>query len=376
MRKLYERYFKISDDKKISEIVFKTRIISFVIMMLGCATLMVSSALALFTHEINGYSCLEAAVWDIYVEDSNGDIVTYSYVCEIAEDDIHNFTIFPDGSKDASGYCIITVEDPEGNIKIYNTEKFRKKLKIEIQAQVGCVIRFRPHWGKPGDFGAVQMSEKTIYHSVTPEEKTEESEAETTEESDAKEETEKTEKDTNTILSGLLSGISSVKKAEDASSNEEIEVNNSSSDNETDDTGISSNNVTDKNQDSTSDDSVSDAESSLLNNSENNDNTILSNSGENGGSEASDVSTNGAESESSGNVINSVGESVAGTSSESETPSANSANATGSDSSVSSVTLSDTSSSVNTSSGADATTNNLVSNGDSSQSAVSIINGE
>ncbi len=170
MNKATRENSETNDTQKMSELVFKTKMTVAILTILACIAVMLSTAFALFSST-TGYSAkLESAVWRVLVE-ADGGFVNGSYTCSQAENgsDSYFFTISPSGTKGASGYCVITITDPDGNPTIYNTAKFSSDIEVNITAADGCTISFAPHWGDPVNFGAANILRgNAIFHSVTP----------------------------------------------------------------------------------------------------------------------------------------------------------------------------------------------------------------
>ena len=166
--------FEDSRNKKMSDMIFKTKIAIGLLTIILCASAMMSTAFALFNDTTSYSSRLKSATWRVLVESTEMGVVHGDYFCAQAEDDKHAFIINANGTPGASGYCIITITSPDGEVSRYNTDVFDDELYLLIQAQEGCRISFKPHWGDPRNFGNTNFTRGIILHSVTPVEEEEE----------------------------------------------------------------------------------------------------------------------------------------------------------------------------------------------------------
>ncbi|MBR5156625.1 MAG: hypothetical protein IKW59_02545 [Clostridia bacterium] len=167
MKKLYEKYLKVSENEKISDSVFKSRIILSVIAILACMTMMVSTAFAFFSSNTSKSFTMNAAVWDIDVKEKNYGRISSVYTCLQTEGEVHEFTLSPCGTA-SQGYCIIEIKSPEGDVKEYCTTAFKGEKTLKIQAVAGCAISFIPRWGKPDNYNINELCGGNIIHSFTP----------------------------------------------------------------------------------------------------------------------------------------------------------------------------------------------------------------
>ncbi len=169
MKRIYEKYIKISDDKKISENVFKSRIILSVITILSSVAVMVSTAFAFFNSNLTKEFTMHAAVWDVaVVETISQERTSSSYMCTRTpeEGEMYEFTISRRGTA-TEGYCEIIITSPDGKTDKYYTNAFADEITVSIQAVAGCEIQFIPKWGIPGDNAFAALCNENISHSFT-----------------------------------------------------------------------------------------------------------------------------------------------------------------------------------------------------------------
>lgn len=180
MNKFFRKSSDASDKRKMSELMFNTKMTVAILSIIACITIMLSTAFALFSSSAGYSSTLNAAVWRVHVESSDGRVVQGEYICAQTAGDLHFFTISPGGTPGASGYCTIRIIAPDETVSVYTTQRFDSAIDISITAATDCRISFTPHWGSPENFGAANLLRgSNIFHSVTPveEEPAEEEEA-------------------------------------------------------------------------------------------------------------------------------------------------------------------------------------------------------
>lgn len=135
--------------------------------MVSCLTIMLSTAFALFSSKLTQNFTMQAAVWDVVVEEVTYGRVSPAYTCPETEGEMHEFVISPRGTA-TRGYCIIKITDNDGNTETYYTPPFKNDKTIRIQAVAGCEIKFIPKWGNPDDYGHTVTYSSSICHSFTP----------------------------------------------------------------------------------------------------------------------------------------------------------------------------------------------------------------
>ncbi len=169
MKRIYEKYIKISDDKKISENIFKSRIILSVITILSSVAVMISTAFAFFNSNLTKDFTMHAAVWDVaVVETISQERTSSSYMCTRTpeEGEMYEFTISRCGTA-TEGYCEIIITSPDGKTDKYYTNAFADEITVSIQAVAGCEIQFIPKWGIPGNNAFAALCNENISHSFT-----------------------------------------------------------------------------------------------------------------------------------------------------------------------------------------------------------------
>lgn len=158
MKKIYHRFFNISECEKISDKVFKKRIIFSAFVMVICCMAFCSATFAWFTSTKKvDISPITAASYsmDIYIGETKigtssydqklNKIQSVSYTCPLATGDKHTFILKFAGTG-KKGYCGIKVGD--GPEKILQTNENKEEYTIEIIARKDTKITFSANWGE------------------------------------------------------------------------------------------------------------------------------------------------------------------------------------------------------------------------------------
>ncbi len=153
--KLYQNLFYIQKHEKLSDKVFRCRMVVSLLTILACTVLMASSTFALFFSEVStDNSTLVGAYYSVTVDNvENG-----TYICPLVFEDIHTFEIKADGTA-TTGYCKIQVGE-----QVYYTSQISQgeSLFLIVQAARDTVITVTPQLGTPSDYVI------EIIHSTTP----------------------------------------------------------------------------------------------------------------------------------------------------------------------------------------------------------------
>ncbi len=136
MKKIYRQYIKITNDKQISDIVFKSRVTLSVISILACLSIMLSTAFAFFSTDFKTNFTMIAATWDVDVEKRT------------VENEVYEYTLSSSGTA-SKGHCIIIVTDKENNETTYYTNSFCDEISIKIRMTDDCRVYFDARWGNP-----------------------------------------------------------------------------------------------------------------------------------------------------------------------------------------------------------------------------------
>ncbi len=335
MKRIYEKYIKISDDRKIAENVFKSRIILSVITILSSVTVMVSTAFAFFNSNLTKDFTMHAAVWDIdVVETISQERISSSYKCirTPEEGEMYEFTISPRGTA-TEGYCEIIITSPDGKTDKYYINTFADQITVSIQAVAGCEIQFIPKWGIPDNYGSAILCNESIFHSFT-QPSSDETPAEDGEASDSSSET-----DSEETESGREFGASDeTSSGENETSSDKAE--SSDDENELSGSGESlKENTGDSSEETSSpdsDESSSSPESGQMGSSSSSDSSAPDSNSSSSNSPASDSSSSSSDSSAPGGSSSSSDSSApGGSSSVNSNPESGSSSSSGGESSSS-----------------------------------------
>jgi len=167
LKEFYKSYIKVTQDEKITDSVFNTRIILSVVAILACVTVMFSTAFAFFSTSMTEEFTMHAATWTLNISEIRSGSVLSSYTCPDTTGEMHQFTLVPSGTA-TKGYCIISITNRAGMVQQYCTPAFTGTHHVSVQAVEGTIIEFLPQWGEPVDYGITNITGGTIYHSATP----------------------------------------------------------------------------------------------------------------------------------------------------------------------------------------------------------------
>lgn len=173
MKKLYQKFFYVPKYEKVPDTVFAARTVLSVLSAVLCVVLLCSGTYAYFTDSVSaGSNKLNTATFQIVVTDSTGTALTGEYICGITQDDMHTFTLTASGTA-STGYCAITIEDPENTSTYYTAQMSANEpvLTLAIQAAEGSKITFVPQWGTSANYAVNQEDTygdgETVVHSAT-----------------------------------------------------------------------------------------------------------------------------------------------------------------------------------------------------------------
>ena len=155
--KLYKELFYIPKHDKLTDKVFRCRMIVSLLTILACTAVMAASTFALFFSEVStDHSTIAGAYYSVTVDNTENG----TYICPLAFEDKHTFEIKADGTA-STGYCKIQVGED-----IYYTEQIFQghSLILTVQAAKGTPIVFTPGWGVLSE----DICGNEIIHSATP----------------------------------------------------------------------------------------------------------------------------------------------------------------------------------------------------------------
>lgn len=159
--KLYRDLFCIQGHEKLSDKVFRCRMVVYLLTILACLAVMVSSTLALFYMDVSTEnSTIESAYYSVTVDNTENGV----YNCALVPDDKHTFKINAGGSA-TTGYCKIRVGE-----QVYYTKQIPhgSSLTLTIQVAKDTPIIFTPMWGVSSNYINEAVCGNEIIHSVTP----------------------------------------------------------------------------------------------------------------------------------------------------------------------------------------------------------------
>ncbi len=160
-KKLYNELFYISKHEKLSDKVFRCRMVLSILTILACTTVMAASTFALFYVDIStDSSTIAGAYYSVTVDNTENS----TYICPLAYEDKQTFEIKADGTA-TTGYCMIRVGE-----QVYYTEKIPQgsSLTLTVQAAKDTPISFIPQWGTSSDYVNAGTCGNEIIHSTTP----------------------------------------------------------------------------------------------------------------------------------------------------------------------------------------------------------------
>ena len=172
MRTFYNRFYKISDNEKISDRVMTCRVITMVICILFCLTAMGFVAYSYFDFDISSKTNhVESATFDTPVTISYKDTANQSktesltkssdnnYTAQLDKDVEYTVKLDKNGSAE-TGFCVITIEGEEKTYHTVqlgfdnNTSRVSLTFKIINKKDDKAMVTFTPHWGTSSYYSA------------------------------------------------------------------------------------------------------------------------------------------------------------------------------------------------------------------------------
>ena len=182
---LYGKSYK-KDEHKFSEREFWTRIAVSLFCIVACMAAMLSTAYAWFLVSISSnQNVISSANYSIEVEAENTGMNKekgcYTYICGVATEDEHFFSITATGTAQ-NGYCEITIKekivDVDGKVTYQEGDTYKtgviaqgNALKVCVRAAQDCRIEFVPVWcaaETATTFSLRRPQAFYIDHSTTP----------------------------------------------------------------------------------------------------------------------------------------------------------------------------------------------------------------
>lgn len=159
--KLYKELFYIPKHEKLTEKVFRCRMITSLLTILACTAVLITSTWAWFTMNVTTQATTVAsAYYSVSVDKAENGV----YICPLTYEDKHEFVITANGTA-TTGYCKIQV----GESTYYTEQIFQgQSLVLTVQAAKDTVITFTPGWGTLSDFTDELPCGNEIIHSATP----------------------------------------------------------------------------------------------------------------------------------------------------------------------------------------------------------------
>lgn len=143
--KLYREFFDISEDKRITDQVFKIRISLSVLSMIVCCVALCATTFAWFTGQQNvQVDAIKAAEYSLEIEMDGTKIENEVHTLSLAAKDEHTLVIRANGTA-TTGYCVINVGG-----QTYSTVSIPRgeSISLTIVAAQGEEITFSPNWGE------------------------------------------------------------------------------------------------------------------------------------------------------------------------------------------------------------------------------------
>lgn len=178
MKALYDEYFHVPKNGKISDKVMLVRVASIVVTMIVCLIAMSLSAYAYFSHSVTSASnVIKAADFDVkaavtVTQDATSETVeanedgSYSL-----ESGTYSVTLEKAGTA-TTGFCIVEVTVGEST-KTYHTQQIgvggvEKLLRFtldlsQLSESDTVTVRFTPHWGTSHYYGYQNNDDNELY---------------------------------------------------------------------------------------------------------------------------------------------------------------------------------------------------------------------
>jgi len=161
LRAFYDRFYRISDDEKISDTVIIFRVIVTAVIILSCLAAMTFSAYAYYEYDLLiRIEKIQSAVFgaNISVKDSSGkDIEVESspdyYRVELKKGGEYTVKISRVPASTAeTGFCRVRLFNSESYKDIYYTvqlesDDVRKEVTFIIKPSTDCKMKITPNWG-------------------------------------------------------------------------------------------------------------------------------------------------------------------------------------------------------------------------------------
>ena len=181
LRKIYNKFYRISDDEKISDRVMTCRLISMVLFVLFCVAAMSFAAYSYFECDVSSKdNHVEAATFRIhtavtYTSDDNPSS-TQTTVPEEAEgsfilqaDNNKTYTIKISKTADSTaetGFCVVKVE---GDNTAYHTVQLENNGTLSFiiknkSASTPVKVTFSPHWGTSSYYSEYQSGTQNNHY--------------------------------------------------------------------------------------------------------------------------------------------------------------------------------------------------------------------
>lgn len=182
MGRWFRMFLKQNDNEKISEHIFRTRMLMSVFCIFACLTAMFSSAYAWFIADISSeQNKVSTAHYSLEITAGDGSAAidesygVHTYLTDLSYKDEHYYTLTAVGSA-SKGYCEILISDGQDGTK--GVEKYRtstieqgESLEVCIRAAAGSKIEFIPVWGSYQTAKRFSLRKSNVFsidHSSTP----------------------------------------------------------------------------------------------------------------------------------------------------------------------------------------------------------------
>ncbi len=160
MRKLYNEFFKISEDRKICDKVMIARVVLTVSIMVMCLTAMSMTAYAYFSHNIvTSNNIIKSAEFSMELEIKDGStpvkletVNSKTFKANFVEGKTYTVTVIRKGDA-STGFCTVYAENCINGI--YHTQQLgengtsakKDTITFTLSTSKDTVVTFTAHWG-------------------------------------------------------------------------------------------------------------------------------------------------------------------------------------------------------------------------------------
>lgn len=145
MKKIYKKYFHVSEDENMVERVFMTRIVTSILSIVLCVIALCSITFAWFTDSVtSSANNITSGTFKVRVEQNGTKLDTNMSVSDVQPS---QYTITGEGN--VRGYCEIKIGVTKSSSYYTETLEAGDSITLTIAAPDGHYITFMGHWGEP-----------------------------------------------------------------------------------------------------------------------------------------------------------------------------------------------------------------------------------